>query len=43
MFDGVIFVEKKKNNYQKIIVPWKEPIKITFQQKKTMKPVCVKD
>ena len=34
MFDGVIFVEKKKNNYQKIILPWKEPIEITFQQQK---------
>ena len=43
MFDGVIFVKKSIGNYFKVIVSWKEPIEITFQQKKTMKPVCLTD
>ena len=34
MFDGVIFVKKSIGNYFKVIVSWKEPIEITFQQKK---------
>mgnify|MGYP001211244125 FL=1 len=43
MFDGVIFVKKSIGNYFKVIVSWKEPIEITFQQKETMKPVCLTD